>query len=367
MASLSGIALLPMLLAAQPPAVWRVSPRPTLQIGEVDGDSAYMFHNAVSSLRLPDGRIVVLNAGSNQLRMYDARGKLVLAKGRRGNGPAEFVRPIRVYLTGRDTLMVFDRGNARFTRHKLNGDFLASFPALEQRGKFAYDEWLYNRSWIDGPQLGRGRDPIRVAVDRLPPPDRAIGYRFIEVSSQGHLWVRGPLRAAVPTSWTVYDLDGKLLARVTTPARFELHEIGRDYLLGVGRDDLDIEYIQLYRLDGAANAPSRRLAGPDTTRTPASVTVASEEALMSLRGLLRQMTSYQEVFYSNPRNNYRYATDVKQLEKLELPEGVELYLVSSGPTGWSALAIDKQSGATCGMSIGTHTPVGWTPGVVACE
>ena len=353
--------------AAQQPAVWQVSPRPILQIGEVDGDSAYMFHNAVSSLRLPDGRIAVLNAGSHQLRMYDVRGKLIFAKGRRGSGPGEFLRPIRLYLEGSDSLVVFDRGNARFTTHNLNGEFVRSQPVMEQRGKFGYDEWLHQRSWIDGQQLGRGRSVIRVALGKLPALDRTIGYRFVEVSPQGHLWVRGPLRPNLPTAWTVFDLDGKLLARVTTPAKFELHEIGQDYLLGVGRDDLDIEYIQLYRMTGAASAPRRRLAGPDTLRVPSISTNAPAERLDALRATLRQLATFQEVFYSNPKNKYSYSTDVKNFERWEAPEGVDLYIIGASPTGWTALAIDRQSAATCGMSVGTHTPVGWVSGIVACD
>jgi hypothetical protein len=353
-------------LLAQQPAVWRVSTQPILRIGEADGDSAYMFHNAVSSLRLADGRIVVLNSGSNQLRIYDAKGKLVFSKGRRGNGPGEFVRAIRLYSVARDTLVVYDRGNSRFTVHTLAGDFVRSYPVLEQRNKFTYDEWLYNRSWIDGPQLGRGRGPIRVAIDKLPPHDPAIGYRFVRVSPQGHLWVLGPHRPNAPTNWSVYDLDGRPLARVTTPARFDLHEIGRDYLLGVGRDDLDVEYIQLYRLEGAAAAPTRRLAGPDTTSVPARKAVA-EEVLTTLRGTLRMLMSHQEVYYSNPKSNYSYALDLKQLDKWETPKGVTLYIVTAGTTGWSALVTDNATGAMCGTSVGTHTPVGWTSGIVACE
>lgn len=33
------------------------------------------------------------------------------------------------------------------------------------------------------------------------------------------------------------------------PDRFTVFEIGRDYLLGVRRDDLDVEHVQLLRLD----------------------------------------------------------------------------------------------------------------------
>lgn len=365
-------------VAAQQPAVWPVSPRPILQIGEVDGDSAYMFHNAVSSLRLPDGRIAVMNEGSNQLRVYDAAGKLIVAKGRRGGGPGEFMRPGRVYHLGGDTLMVYDRGNARFSVHLINGDFVRVQPAPpyspERRGRdgdpspiqpTVADEWLYNRSWIDGPRLGKGRSLVRAAIDRLPPPDPAIGYRYIVVSAQEQLWVRGPVRPDRPV---VYDLNGRNIARVTLPARFTLHQIGRDYLLGVGRDELDIEYIRLYRLQGPTGTPARRLASADTLRAPAARPV-QPDVVNRMQGLLREISMQQEIFYSQPKNEYTYAGDVKQFERWEAPKDVTIRIVNASKLGWMALMIDSATGTTCGIAIGapSFVPMGWTMGRVTCE
>jgi hypothetical protein len=36
---------------------------------------------------------------------------------------------------------------------------------------------------------------------------------------------------------------------LTTPARFNPMEIGRDYILGVQRDELGVESIRMYRIE----------------------------------------------------------------------------------------------------------------------
>ena len=46
----------------------------------------------------------------------------------------------------------------------------------------------------------------------------------------------------------VFDPDGVMLGVVETPKRFRIYEIGSDYVLGRGADDLDVEHIQIYDL-----------------------------------------------------------------------------------------------------------------------
>jgi hypothetical protein len=48
--------------------------------------------------------------------------------------------------------------------------------------------------------------------------------------------------------WTVFDRDGAKLGRIELPVGFRVTEIGRDYLLGVLRDDLDVQTIVMYPL-----------------------------------------------------------------------------------------------------------------------
>jgi hypothetical protein len=49
-------------------------------------------------------------------------------------------------------------------------------------------------------------------------------------------------------TWWVFDSRGRWLGSVTTPDRLDLSMIGRDYILGVHRDSLDVERVLMYRL-----------------------------------------------------------------------------------------------------------------------
>jgi hypothetical protein len=48
---------------------------------------------------------------------------------------------------------------------------------------------------------------------------------------------------------TVFDAEGRQLGTLAMPPRFRLTDAGPDYVLGVGRDDMDVEKVQLFRLD----------------------------------------------------------------------------------------------------------------------
>jgi hypothetical protein len=46
----------------------------------------------------------------------------------------------------------------------------------------------------------------------------------------------------------VFDVDGRRIATVELPERFNLMDAGADYVLGVWRDDLDVEHVQAFEL-----------------------------------------------------------------------------------------------------------------------
>lgn len=50
-------------------------------------------------------------------------------------------------------------------------------------------------------------------------------------------------------TWTVFDSTGVWLGNITLPDRFELHDIGGHRLLGVARDSLDTESVQVLRIE----------------------------------------------------------------------------------------------------------------------
>ncbi|MCK5653249.1 MAG: hypothetical protein KAJ42_17810 [Gemmatimonadetes bacterium] len=88
-------------------------------------------------------------------------------------------------------------------------------------------------------------------VYRAPPPlDRMPAYRRFMTDGLGCLWVEESRRPGndVPV-WTVFNPEGAVLGRVSLPAGLYVQEIGEDYVLGVYTDDLDVEYVHMYRLE----------------------------------------------------------------------------------------------------------------------
>lgn len=69
---------------------WQVSAEPIVSIGTVQGGDDFQLHHVDDALRLPDGRIVVANAGSYQLLVFDSAGNHLDAWGQRGQGPGDF-------------------------------------------------------------------------------------------------------------------------------------------------------------------------------------------------------------------------------------------------------------------------------------
>lgn len=359
---------------APPPAgdavsEWEVAAEPSLSIGVVEGDERYQMHQVVGAAQLPDGRIAVMNAGSAELRIYAPDGTFISAHGRPGEGPGEFRSASRLHLIG-DTIIIYDSRLQRLSLHDVSGSFLENRPLRPVAGRFQLDEWLYDRSWIDGPPLGVGRAPVMAALSSLPAPDSAEMFRYVRVSPYAHLWVRQPRAPDAPVvDWLVYDVAAKPIAQVQLPAGFEVMEFGRDYLLGRVRDEFDVEYVQLFALD-SEGVPEQKMSF-----TPSPADTAGELATDStfaprrrdMMGALRMLNMAQEVYYSTPENSYRYATHISQLPEFEVPEGVDMRIVAANERGWSAVAMDTASGRMCGIAIGLVTPTGWMPGVVACQ
>ena len=80
-------------------------------------------------------------------------------------------------------------------------------------------------------------------ADVFPP------YQRFVVDALGYLWVEDYLGADedVPR-WTVFDGGGRAVARLDTPARTRVLEIGADYLVGRTLDELDVESLTLWSL-----------------------------------------------------------------------------------------------------------------------
>ena len=93
-------------------------------------------------------------------------------------------------------------------------------------------------------------DDARRFVDQVPQPDTRPAYGSLMLDDAGHLWVeRGPTDETSSTSvdYLVFDPAGTLLGVVALP-RLHVLEIGEDYVMGVYRDELEVQYVKVYGL-----------------------------------------------------------------------------------------------------------------------
>lgn len=94
---------------------WRVPADPVLSIGVVAGDEPYRLFRVRGAARRPDGGLAILDAGSSELRFFDADGRFVNAAGGPGEGPGEFLIPYALLPYRGDSLLVWDGRRERFS------------------------------------------------------------------------------------------------------------------------------------------------------------------------------------------------------------------------------------------------------------
>ncbi|HET7583686.1 MAG TPA: 6-bladed beta-propeller [Gemmatimonadaceae bacterium] len=93
------------------------------------------------------------------------------------------------------------------------------------------------------------RRQVEERMRNTPHPD-SVGY-FLNLLAvdDGALWVREmPLPGDTIPVWSVFDTAGRYQGTITMPPRFDLLEIGSDYVLGTWKDDLDVEHVRMYPL-----------------------------------------------------------------------------------------------------------------------
>lgn len=349
----------------QPGEEWRLSAQPSVDIGGGDVEEDQLFR-VEGALRLSDGRIVISNGGSNEIRFYDDGGEFVKSTGRQGEGPGEFTRlgPIdrirgdSLAATGwglnrqsvfdsngelartvgyqptadiaRPVLLgTFDDGSAlihggndydgppsglvrphaslfrfdsegslannlgvfpeseAFYRRQQNFVYIVSLPFAKRSVRLAVGDHFYfantaryevqiygtdgvlqmlvrkhhelspvtagdKESLLQRRLEGRDADARRTIEQEfhdLPIPETkpAFGGQ-IKVDVNGHLWVLELNDPGADPSWSVFDADGVWLGVVTLPSGFTPMDIGTDYVLGLWRDEDDVEHVRMYEL-----------------------------------------------------------------------------------------------------------------------
>ena len=192
----------------------------------------------------PDGSVrgtLTLAAGSESVRLQRPDGMVDIA--------ALFGRDS--HIAGRGEQLIL--GDAEALEYRV----FSSEGELLQIVRASYDVSLSEED-LDAERAALlGDDPsarVRQLVSELPVPDRRPAYMDLKVDATGAVWLkehRGGARdraGGSPQAWEVFDAGGVWLGTVRLPPRFTVFEIGHDYVLGVLRDNLDVEHVQVLGL-----------------------------------------------------------------------------------------------------------------------
>jgi len=114
-------------VAVAGPDAWTVSEPAQVDIGGGGGHPAYDFNAVTNVLRFPDGRIVVANRSTNEIRIFDSLGAHLKTVGRAGGGPGEFQSLIAAWRGPGDSLLAADILSRRLSVFDTEGNFVRSF------------------------------------------------------------------------------------------------------------------------------------------------------------------------------------------------------------------------------------------------
>ena len=106
------------------------------------------------------------------------------------------------------------------------------------------------------------RDFLEWLFGQMPIPDSLPSFQALQLDELGWLWAEvyevDPVR---PRQWMVFDSEGRAHGTVETPVGLEVQWIGRGAILGVWRDEFDVEYVHRYPLDRRTGSPGANPGG----------------------------------------------------------------------------------------------------------
>lgn len=109
-----------------PEASWQLDAQPRLELGAIDSAPEQQFHQIAGATRLDDGRIIVADRGSSELRVFGPDGEFVARHGGPGGAPGEF-RVITDLVHAADSLFVYDQGLRRMSVFSPDDGFVRAF------------------------------------------------------------------------------------------------------------------------------------------------------------------------------------------------------------------------------------------------
>jgi hypothetical protein len=128
---------------------WIVSAEPTLTLGVLAGEEEYQFSEISAAVRRSDGHLVVADAGSRTVRLYDELGVFKQRLGGPGSGPGEFQRPTQVLAHAADSIFVWDNAAFRLTKYDPEGELVSVHAVSREQVARVVEPPLYpGNGWV---------------------------------------------------------------------------------------------------------------------------------------------------------------------------------------------------------------------------
>jgi hypothetical protein len=94
-------------------------------------------------------------------------------------------------------------------------------------------------------------ESARLQMDIIPEGHTMPTFAELLSDVEGRIWLRDYAPVWVEETeyaWTVFGPDGRVERRVVTPVDLRVLHVGPEYVTGVERDSLDVEYVAVHRL-----------------------------------------------------------------------------------------------------------------------
>ncbi|MEE8488058.1 MAG: 6-bladed beta-propeller [Gemmatimonadota bacterium] len=118
--------------AGEYPVALRVTSEPSIRIGRVTGTAADQLFRVRGAVHLDDGRIAILNGGTQEVRVFGPDGEFLVQLGGQGDGPGEFQFAAHLSLVPPDTIVVWDGLTWEASWFDTQGNLLRSEPGRHQ-------------------------------------------------------------------------------------------------------------------------------------------------------------------------------------------------------------------------------------------
>lgn len=209
-------------------SVWTVEPAPSVIFGRETGDSLTTLLLPIGAVRLEDGRVVVGDRASNNLKVFSSSGTFEGAIGREGDGPGEFKYLARLRGCNGDSVFADDIAHRYFSVVAPDGSVARTFvletaeagrPAFEyacnRQGDILASGWGVTDTPMEEPYrpevpvtIAGADGKVRAFLGRFPGTEMTPEFRGASPRRMGR-WLR--LAMSRNVAWLAPGEDSQLL------------------------------------------------------------------------------------------------------------------------------------------------------------